>query len=155
MPRLISQYFFFLLYTSLLLHVSGAAAQPANKAAAVATATEIEYAGSSQKFALMIGTTAQFESAVVTAEQMQLKERGFAYEIVVYGELAKALADDSSLLNLIDRSEKMGVKIVICEIALEFFGVSKKQLDPRLSTTPNAWIYMFELKDSGYNTLSL
>lgn len=113
----------------------------------------IEYAGKSTKFAVMIGDPLHFKAAILTAEEMQIKKKGFKFEVVVIGHLAKDLAEDKSLLVDITKAKEMGMKIVVCEHALQYFSIDKSLLDKRLETTKNAWVYMFELKDKGYNTL--
>lgn len=116
--------------------------------------TPIEYEGESTKFAIMVSDALHFESAVLTAKEMQIKERGYKFEIVAVGVLVKELSEDKALLNAVDESEKLGIKIVICENAMDFFDVKKSDLDQRLKTTKNGWAYMFELKDKGYNTMN-
>lgn len=113
------------------------------------------YSGKSKNFAVMVSDTLHFKVALTTAEQLRTSENKFNFEIVVVGELAKALVEDKQLVQEIDKAEKLGVKIVVCEIALAFFNVPKEKLDKRISTTKNAWIYMFELKDKNYNTLTI
>lgn len=101
----------------------------------------------------MVSDVLHFKVAIATAEQLKVKEKKLQFEIVAVGELAKALVEDASLVEEFDKAEKMGVKIVVCEIALNFFKVPKEKLDKRLHTTPNALIYMFELKDKKFNTM--
>ena len=117
--------------------------------------TTVEYAGKSTKFAVMVSDVLHFRAAIMTAEEMQTNKKKFAFEIVVVGELAKDLVEDKTLLEDINRTEALGVKIVVCENALVYFKVPLEQLDKRLKTTKNAWVYMFELKDKNYNTLSI
>lgn len=114
-----------------------------------------KYNGSSTRFAVMVGDTLHFKTAVSTAEQLQVKENKYKFEIIVVGELAKALVEDKEMAIEIDKADKLGVKIVVCEAALTFFNVPKEKLDKRLATTPNSWIYMYELKDKKYNTLAI
>lgn len=115
----------------------------------------VKYNGHSTKFAFLITNAGHFHRVVGTAEKMDIKKNNFSFEIVVGGKLAKDLAENEELITVIDKAEKLGVKIVVCEEALSHFKVQKSTLDKRLLTTPNAWIYMFELKDKGFNTLSL
>lgn len=116
---------------------------------------EATYTGKSTKFALMVSDVVHFQSALNTVEAMNIKKNNFTFEIVVIGKLAKDLVENKDLKTDIDRSEKLGSKIVVCEGALSYFNVSKEQLDNRLFTVKNAWIYMFQLQDDGYNTLSV
>ncbi|MEK6511193.1 hypothetical protein [Myroides odoratimimus] len=115
----------------------------------------IQYHGESTKFAFMVTNTKHFKSVIATAENMEIKKNDFSFEIVVVGKLAEDLVKDKELIKQIDKSVALGVKIVVCEGALARFNIPKSDLDKRLLTTPNGWIYMFELKDRGFNTLSI
>lgn len=123
------------------------AQQPVNK--------EVNYSGESTKFAIMVSDVLHFQSAIRTAQAMDVKQNAFTFEIVVIGKLAKELVENKELKLDIDKSQELGLKIVVCEGALSYFKVPKEQLDSRLLTVKNAWIYMFELKDKGFNTLSV
>lgn len=114
-----------------------------------------KYNGTSTRFAVMVGDTLHFKAAVSTAEQLRVKENNYKFEIVVVGELAKALVEDKELVAEIDKADRMGVRIVVCEAALTYFSVPKEKLDKRLAITPNSWIYLFELKDKKYNALTI
>lgn len=118
-------------------------------------AKSMKYEGHSTKFALMISNENHFIGAVETGITMNVKKNKFAFEIVVVGKLAEDLALNKELISVIDKAHKNGIKIVICEQALAFFNIEKTSLDKRLYTTPNAWIYMFELKDKGFNSLTI
>lgn len=101
----------------------------------------------------MISDVKHFNTTVQTVEILKLKENGLTFEIVIVGLLAKEIVENKELIKIIDRSEKSGAKLVICEYALDILKVDKSKLDKRISITPNALIYMFELNDQGYNTL--
>jgi len=85
---------------------------------------------------------------------MDIKKNKYAFEIVVVSKLAKEISENKDLIPEIDKAEKLGAKIVICEGALNYFKIDKSSLDKRLLFTPNGWIYMLELKDQGFNTLT-
>ena len=114
----------------------------------------VKYEGQSTKFAVMVGDVLHFKAALLTADQLLAAGQKFTIEVVIVGELAKAIAEDRSLLEDINKAEKLGVKLKVCEVALTHFKVSKNKLDHRIATVRNGWIRMFELKDMGYNTLS-
>ena len=115
----------------------------------------LDYKGESTKFALMVGNTRRFTGALSLAKRMQIKKNNYQYSILVYGELAKALAKDESLLPQVAEAKKLGINIYVCEVALSYFNIPKEELDSRLQTTPDVWLKFFELKDEGYNTLNL
>jgi len=119
------------------------------------TAPASKYEGQSTKFAVMVTDVQHFRASILTANEMNVKSNQYSFVIVVAGELAKAIVEDSSLLDDIATSEKIGAKIVVCENALSYFNIPLEKLDKRLYTTKNSWIYMFQLKDKGYNTLNV
>ncbi|HBN6702613.1 TPA: hypothetical protein L3261_002750 [Elizabethkingia anophelis] len=114
---------------------------------------KVEYKGANKKLAVMISDVKHFNTTVETVELLKLKENRLNFEIVIVGILAKEIVENQELMKNIDRVEKTGAKLVICEYALDVLKVDKSKLDKRISITPNALIYMFELNDKGYNTL--
>ena len=108
----------------------------------------------STSFAVMVSDALHLRAAIATAEEMQVAQNHYAFEIVIVGELVKPLAEDRSLVEDVDKAEKLGVKLVVCENAVTYFKVPREKLDKRLKFTKNGWIYMFELKDKGFNTLA-
>ncbi len=113
----------------------------------------IEYSGTSTQFAVMINNARHYRMAVLTAQELQVEKKGYQFEIVVTGKLVKELAEDESLLETVKKAAELGVKTVLCKKAMDFLGVKKEDLDERIEITPNAWIYMFELRDKGYNVI--
>ncbi|MCY4779446.1 hypothetical protein ORI89_07280 [Sphingobacterium sp. UT-1RO-CII-1] len=113
------------------------------------------YNGTSTKFGVMITDVMHFKVALETAELMNLKKNGYIFEIVMVGKLAKEIAENKELKADIEKSEAVGAKLVVCEYALDLFKVDKSKIDKRIEITKNAWLYMFELKDKGYNTLDI
>lgn len=114
----------------------------------------ISYEGKSTKFALLVGDVTHFKSAILTAGQMKEANQKFTIEIVIVGELARAISEDGTLIEDINKAEKLGVQLWVCEIAMALFKVSRNKLDKRILTVRNGWIHMFEVKDKGYNTLN-
>lgn len=114
----------------------------------------VPYAGASKKFAIMVNDPGLFKAAVHTSKQLDVGNKKYNFEIVIVGKLAKDIVDDENLKDDINQSLQSGVKISVCNNALEIFKADKSKLDKRIAIVPNGWIYMFELKDQGYNTLS-
>ncbi|MEJ5147501.1 hypothetical protein [Sphingobacterium sp. MYb388] len=114
---------------------------------------KVEYKGSSKKLAVMVSDVLHFNVSIETIELLDLKKNGLAFEIVIVGKLAKEIVENEALKQAIDKAEKVGAKLVICEYALDLLKVDKLKLDNRIHITPNALVYMFELKDKGFNTL--
>lgn len=114
---------------------------------------KVEYKGFSKKLAVMVSDVLHFNVSIETIELLDLKKNGLAFEIVIVGKLAKEIVENEELKQSIDKAEKVGAKLVICEYALDLLKVDKLKLDKRIHITPNALVYMFELKDKGFNTL--
>lgn len=112
------------------------------------------YEGNSTKFAIMVSNVEHFKAALVTADQMYKCSQNFIIQIIVIGELVKAIAGDQALFEEINNAYEIGVQLIVCEIAMATNKIPKKLLDSRIATIRNGWIYMFELKDKGFNTLS-
>ena len=144
-----------MLMTAALFATAGLShAEGSSTSAQTVKSTPVKYEGQSTKFAVMVGDVMHFKAALLTAEQLLEAGQKFTIEVVIVGELAKAIAEDRSLLEDINKAENLGVKLNVCEVALAHFKVSKDKLDKRIATVRNGWIRMFELKDKGYNTLS-
>lgn len=116
-------------------------------------AKTIEVSLKTKKFAIMVSDVMHFKLAVMTAEQMKVKEKKVSFEIIAVAELVKAMAEDPTLLAEFDKAEALGVKIVVCEAAMTFFKVPKEKMDKRLEFTANSWIYMYHLQENKYFTL--
>lgn len=114
-----------------------------------------EYKGSNKNLAVMVTDAMHFGVAVETVEQLNLKENKISFEIVMVGMLAKEIVENTEMKSVIERAIAAGAKLVVCEYALNLLKVDKTKLDKRIAITPNAWIYMFELQDKGYNTLTI
>lgn len=119
------------------------------------TDQKLEYKGSNKNLAVMVTDAMHFNVAVETAEQLYLKENKLNFEIVMVGILAKEIVENAELKSVIERAISAGAKLVVCEYALDLLQVDKSKVDKRISITPNAWIYMFELQDKGFNTLTI
>ncbi len=112
------------------------------------------YDGKSTKFAIMVGSVEHFKAAILTADQLQKNSQKFTIEIIAVGELVRNIAEDIDLFEDINKSEALGVKLSVCEVAMATNKVPKNKLDKRVTTIRNGWIHMFELKDKGYNAIS-
>lgn len=102
----------------------------------------------------MVGSIEHFKAAILTADQLQKNNRNFTIEVVAVGKLVKDIAEEQTLLEDINKAEALGVKLTVCEVAMASNKVSKNKLDKRIVTIRNGWVYMFELQDKGYNTIS-
>ena len=107
------------------------------------------------KYAILVPNARYFQAAVMTGKTLKTNNPKMDFEIVVISAVAKDLATDESLKSFIEISEKSGVRIVVCESAMNHFGVTKSDYHPSIQTTPDGFAYMFGLQESGYKTISL
>ena len=93
--------------------------------------------------------------SVMTGEEYKTKSSNIQFEIVLIGEVVKDLAEKEDLKHFIQKAEKAGIKIVVCEFAMEKLGVKKSQYQPSILTTPNGFTYLFGLQELGFKTITL
>jgi len=71
------------------------------------------------KYALLVQNSKHFMVSVMTGEEYKTKNTGIQFEIVLIGEVVKDLAEKEDLKPFIEKAQKTGVKIVVCEFAME------------------------------------
>lgn len=120
------------------------------------TQTEIENSiKSNGKYALLVQNNMHFQAAVMTGERYKTKNPEIQFEIVLIGPIVKDLATDENLKSFVETSKKNGIKITVCEYAMQKLGVEKSQYDPYIQTTANGFTYVFGLLENGFQTISL
>ena len=107
------------------------------------------------KYALLVQNSKHFMVSIMTGEEYKTKNTGIQFEIVLIGEVVKDLAEKEDLKPFIEKAQKTGVKIVVCEFAMEKLGVKKSQYQPSILTTPNGFTYLFGLQELGFKTITL
>lgn len=107
------------------------------------------------KYAILVPNARYFQAAVMTGKALKTNNPKMDFEIVVISAVAKDLATDESLKSFIEISEKVGVRIVVCESAMNHFGVKKSDYHLSIKTTPDGFAYMFGLQERGYKTITL
>ena len=107
------------------------------------------------KYALLVQNSMHFMVSVMTGEEYKTKSSDIQFEIVLIGEVVKDLAEKEDLKHFIQKAEKAGIKIVVCEFAMEKLGVKKSQYQPSIRTTPNGFTYLFGLQELGFKTITL
>lgn len=113
----------------------------------------IEYKGKSDKFALMLSQSRHIEGAIKTAQMLNIEGKGYKFEVVMVGSLAKAIVEDPAMKTYIDTSEQMGIDLSVCAFALKNHGIDEDKVDKRIHIVANAWIHIYELQDAGYNII--
>ena len=108
-----------------------------------------------RKYAILVQNSKHFMVSVMTGEEYKTKNTGIQFEIVLIGEVVKDLAEKEDLKPFSEKAQKTGVKIVVCEFAMEKLGVKKSQYQSSILTTPNGFTYLFGLQESGFKTITL
>lgn len=106
------------------------------------------------KYAILVQSTKNLRASIMTASEMKKDNPAIAFEIVIMGQMVQEL-NDPELRSTLDAANKAGVKLVVCEFALQVYGVQLKDLPSYFVGTPNAHKYMFQLNERKYNTLSI
>ena len=107
------------------------------------------------KYALLVPNARYFQAAVMTGKELKTNNPKMDFEIVIISAAAKDLATDESLKSFIEISEKVGIRIVVCESAMNHFAVKKSDYHPSIETTPDGFAYMFGLQENGFKTITL
>lgn len=107
------------------------------------------------KYAILVPNARYFQAAVMTGKTLKTNHPNIEFVIVVISAVAKDLATDKSLTPFIETSEKVGVRIVVCESAMHHFNVKKSDYHPSIETTPDGFVYFFGLQENGFKTISL
>ncbi len=107
------------------------------------------------KYAIMVPSSPYFQAAVMTGKELKGKNPEIDFQIVLVSAVAKNLATDETLKSFIEISEKAGIRIVVCEAAMDHFGIKKSDYHNSIKTTPDGFAYLFGLQENGYKTFSL
>lgn len=76
------------------------------------------------------------------------------FEIVIISAAEKDLATDENLFWFIEISEKVGIRVV-CESAMNHFGVKRSDYHASIETTPDEFVYLFGGQESWFKTITL
>ena len=95
------------------------------------------------KYAILVPNARYFQAAVMSGKSLKANNPKMDFQIVLISAVAKDLATDESLKDFIEISEKAGLRIVVCESAMNHFGVKKSDYHPSIETTPDGFVYNF------------
>ena len=107
------------------------------------------------KYALLAQNSMHFQASVMTGERYKTKYPEIQFEIVLIGPIVKELAEDENLKPFVETAKKFGIRITVCEFAMQKLGIQKSQYDASIRTTPNGFTYVFGLMENGFKTISL
>ncbi|ERJ58041.1 DsrE family protein [Sphingobacterium paucimobilis] len=107
------------------------------------------------KYAILVQNPMHLMASVMTGEAYKAKDKAVQFEIVLIGQVVKDLAENKELESTIQNAEKWGIRLVVCEFAMNKLGVKKSQYHPAIHTTPNGFTYLFGLQELGFKTITL
>ena len=107
------------------------------------------------KYAILVSNARHLQAAVMTGEELKNQNPNIDFQVVLIGPVVKDLAEDKTLEPTIIKSQKLGLRIVVCEFAMQHLGVKKSQYHPYVDTTPNGFTYIFGLQENGFKTITL
>ncbi len=107
------------------------------------------------KYAILVQNPMHLMASVMTGAEYKSKDKAVQFEIVLIGQVVKDLAENKELESTIQSAEKSGIRLVVCEFAMNKLGVKKSQYHPSIYTTPNGFTYLFGLQELGFKTITL
>lgn len=107
------------------------------------------------KYAIIIQNKTMLISSIITGEEMLKNNSKAHFEIVLIASVVKDIAEDNELKEMMKKANEIGIKFTSCEFAMNKLGVKKNQYLDFVQTTPNAFIYLFELQEKGFNQIIL
>ncbi|SEA25928.1 DsrE family protein [Psychroflexus halocasei] len=114
----------------------------------------VETLNKSDNFAIGVSGERQLKSAYSMYQKFQnsgVKLKRF--EIVIWGAVVKDLKKGTELHDYIKAQEVKGLQVTVCQIALDYFDVSKEDLPYGIKVVPDAHVRLFELQALGYNLI--
>ncbi|AJH14651.1 hypothetical protein [Myroides profundi] len=106
------------------------------------------------KYAILVQSIKNLRSSIMTGSEIKQANPKADFQIVIMGQMVQDL-NNKELHAELDAANKAGIKLVVCEFALNVYGVTLKDLPLYFIGTPNAHKYMFQLNENNYNTLSI
>ncbi|TXE07367.1 DsrE family protein [Gelidibacter salicanalis] len=142
------------LFLMILVVVGSAVFTPTN----AQTSSVIESENSVKKdgkYALLVSNARYFQAAVRTGESLKANAPEMDFEVVLVGQVVKDIVTDVSLTKTIELSKKLGIRLVVCEAAMNHMQLKKSDYHSAIEFTPDGFIYIFGLQESGYKTITL
>jgi len=142
------------LFLMILFVVGSIAYTPAN--AQSSSVLDIENAIKKDgKYALLVSNARYLQAAVRTGESLKANAPEMDFEVVLVGPVVKDIVTDESLIKTIEQSKKLGIRLVVCEAAMNHMQLKKSDYHSVIEFTPDGFIYLFGLQESGYKTITL
>lgn len=107
------------------------------------------------KYVMLATDVDQLEKALRTAELLDVKENDYDFEVLISGTLARDIYEKrKDLKKDFKKFDKMGARLVACEIALDREEVNKKKLHKSIEIVKDTGPYLMDLKADGFQVLT-
>jgi len=108
------------------------------------------------KYAMLVMKAQHLKAGIKTGIAFKSESEKIDFQIVACGMLVKEISEDAELQELIQNSvSDHGLKILVCGLSIQQFGVDKTLLPDETPITDNGLIYMFGLQELGYRSITL
>lgn len=142
--------FVVVLFTVFFMPMTMMAQEQAPKIAA----SSVDLINKSTDFAMGVTGERQLRDAFEMYEKF--KNSGVAFdnfEIVIWSGVVKDLKKGSELAKFIENQMEEGLKVTVCQIALDYFNISHQDIPQGIQTVPDAYVRLFELQALDYNLI--
>ncbi|HLV13907.1 MAG TPA: DsrE family protein [Xanthomarina sp.] len=106
-------------------------------------------------YAILVSNSRYFQAAVRTGVGLKASNPELNFEVVLIGPVVKDVATDESLMSTIETSEKAGIRLVVCEAAMNHLKLKKSDFHSSIAFSPDGFIYLFGLQENGFKTITL
>ena len=137
----------------ILFMVLGQTAQPIYANSPIVSSTNIKV----NNYIMTTGVPGYVPVIIMAAAEMKSKEgeKFGKFQVVIYGEAVKQFADKDAGQKLIEMAKASGATIILCDLALQHFGISKESLPKGLEFVQNAFMYNLNMLKENYFVLGV
>ncbi|WP_162340838.1 DsrE family protein [Cyclobacterium salsum] len=108
------------------------------------------------KYAMLVQKAQHLKAGIKTGIVFKSENEEIDFQIVACGMLVKEISEDAELQKLIQNTvSDHGLKILVCGLSIQQFGIDKTLLPDETPITENGLIYMFGLQELGYKSITL
>ncbi|MFD2551367.1 DsrE family protein [Bizionia sediminis] len=107
------------------------------------------------KYAILVSNTRYLQAAVNTGSSLKTTKPNISFEVVLIGPVVKELAQNPDLKATIQASKSAGIRLVVCETAMHHFNLQPSDYNAHIEFTPDGFIYLFGLQETGFKTITL
>lgn len=113
----------------------------------------VENLNKSDHFAMGVTNARGLKGAYGMYQKFRTRVKLKRFEVVIWGSVVKDLKKGTELHDYLKALEVKGLQVTVCQIALDYFDVSKEDLPYGIKVVPYAHVRLFELQALGYNLI--